>query len=156
MECLPLFAEETQRVVSLTKFQCSTGQENNNAVRITYSLASNTILQLPEGNFSSNSLQIQGIDNFTLIGKRDPETGQVLTNLKIMQPIGINFTTASSVNLIDINLEGPAGSSMVFISSNSNLVVENVELKAGNDTLYQECLGPDLGWLTPIINHLML
>ncbi len=146
------FAE--QRIVELKKCPCSSDVENRNKAVIENAVRSDVILQLPEGNFSSESLSLSGIDNFTLKGAVDTE-GDKTTKLKILKATGLSVTNALNLRLENLEIEGNANSNLVVLSEAGDMSANNLLLSQGSSWSYTDCLRPDLDWLVPVISLIL-
>ncbi len=145
------FAE--QRIVELKKCPCSSDVEQRNKAVIENAIRSDVILQLPEGNFSSDSLSLNGVNNFTIKGTAD--SGTIKTKLKILQPTGVSVSNALNVKFENLEIEGNTNSNLVVLSEAGDMSADNLLLTANTGTAYTDCLRPDLDWLVPVISLIL-
>ncbi|MCP3927185.1 MAG: hypothetical protein GY714_31895 [Desulfobacterales bacterium] len=148
-------AFSTQQIVKLKKCPCSSGSELKNKSVIENAIKSNVILQLPEGSFSSDSIDLKDVENFTLKGSVKSGTNEINTKLKILKSTGISVSNATNIRLENIEIEGNTGSNLVELKNAGDLSAENILLKKGSATKYEECLRPDLDWLVPVISLIL-
>ncbi len=143
-------ASAEQRIVELKKCPCSSDIESRNKAILENAVRSDVILQLPEGNFSSESLGMSGVNNFTLKGAVDANGN--LTKLKILKPAGLSISKVTNMRLENLQIEGNADSNLVVLAEGGDVSASNLLLSEGLAGSYPDCFQINLDWLTPVIS----
>ncbi|GAB6096163.1 hypothetical protein JCM14469_24160 [Desulfatiferula olefinivorans] len=142
------------RVVVLEKCPCSSDQASRNKTVLTNAIGSNVVVQLPEGNFSSNPIAIDGVSNLTIKGQADASDA-IQTRLKILSSTGMSLTNVTNMRLEDLEIQGNATSNLVVLSEAGGLTADNLKLTTGSPEIFTECLKPNLDWLVPVISLIL-
>ena len=147
-------ASAEQRIVELEKCPCSSDIESRNKTILENAVRSDVILQLPEGNFSSESLGMSGVNNFTLKGSVDAD-GNSTTKLKILKATGLSISKVTNMRLENLQIEGNANSNLVVLAEGGDVSASNLLLTVGAPGTYTDCLKMDLDWLVPVISLIL-
>lgn len=140
-----------QKTVTLEQWQwvCDTPTKTNRKM-IENAVGSDTVLQLPEGKYSTDALLIKNVSNFTLQGA----TTVTGTQLVFQGSSGATFSNTANARLESLTFFGAADANLVLLKDGGSLKVKKYTSVTSNDAS-PFCLAPKGGslsaWVVPTV-----
>lgn len=156
---LPLFvlffilnasANAAQTVIELKKCPCASDQKSRNKTVLSNAIRPNVVVQLPEGDFSSDPVNITDTPYLTIKGVENPTTHEIKTRLSVASP-GISLSNVLNMSMENLEIQGGP----VTLTNSGDLKADNLRVSTDTGIIYTDCLQPNLDWLVPVISLIL-
>jgi hypothetical protein len=143
------------QTIELQARTCSASNvADHNSSVLLRALKSGSEVLLPEGEFQVSSFMISGVTKASLRGTVDTETNEPISKLVFSESQGIRLSHTSDVELIGLDICGPADGSLITLEDSGEFSAENLRILAQTSSSVT-CLSFNLDWLVPVL-HILL
>ncbi len=140
--------------ITLEARTCSGTASTSNTSILASAISSGNVLILPEGKFEVDSVNINGVDGFTLKGTLDGGSIPVTDLSFADQTTGLTLSNTSNTAIRDLNISGMASAELVVLQTGGEFTAENLNIIT-NTADNSLCLAYNLDWLVPVLSILL-